>query len=297
MGIRSGISTTGPEIVNATFPEVGIAPFTFTDYVTAMRAKRICINATEPGKFDITGIENKGYNWLVPTVKCDSRRCDFDGQDALPFCEFSILAVSGTDAGGMQRAAAFKEWVLTKYPAITDAEQRMPFKFEFVQLFNSSSAMNDYVKRRSYGTSGNPKISMGVVWEGNDVSKYSYQLRQNSTNYNAPEQEGRPGTQTTPATKTLVDSFAREDDVCAPLDGTATQGPFEFSCTGQYLYNGVLTYQRLVNDFILDASGAAAAGYPVAEAGVQFVPFPTRPYLKDGFFSTIEGMCNTFEMS
>jgi hypothetical protein len=79
------------------------------------------------------------------------------------------------------------------------------------------------------------------------------------------------------------------------LDETASLGPLEHSCTGQYLYNGVLTFQRLIHDFVFDASGAAAAGTRVAEAGVQFTSFPTKSYESSGFFDTIQGTCFVIE--
>jgi hypothetical protein len=131
---------------------------------------------------------------------------------------------------------------------------------------------------------------MGIVWEGDDGANFTYELRPNSTNFNAPENEGRRGTQTTPSTGKLVNNFARDDkSTCVPLDGTASQGPFQDSCTGQYLYNGVLTFQRLVHDFIFHQSGAGDVGTKVAEAGVQFTSFPTVEYESKGFFDTIEG--------
>lgn len=64
------------------------------------------------------------------------------------------------------------------------------------------------------------------------------------------------------------------------------QGPLSGSCTGAYVYNGVLTFQRLVGDFILSATGASAS-YPVAEAGVRFVQFPTPEFEDAGFFADI----------
>ena len=67
------------------------------------------------------------------------------------------------------------------------------------------------------------------------------------------------------------------------------QGPLGFSCTGQYILNGVLTIQRLVNDYIIDASGAAAAGYTISEAGVQFTYFPSKEYEQGGFYAAIGG--------
>jgi hypothetical protein len=309
--IKNAVDNSGSlesEIVNATFPDFSFTPFSFTDYITAMRAKRVCVKASNfslppiPGYsngasdpssngLDISGIFDNGFNWQVPFVKCDSRRCDFEGQDALPFCEFSILAVTGSDTGGQQRAVEFEKWIYSTYPLVNpnSPNYSLPFDFPLVQVFNSSDAINDYVKSASYGRITMPKIAMGVVWEGNDLTAFNYSLRQNSTNYNAPEDEGRPTAQTTPATGTWVDSFAREDNICVPLDGGPLLGPFGLSCTGQYMYNGVITIQRLVHDYIYDISGAAAAGFTVGEAAVQFTPFPTRAYKDSGFYASIGG--------
>lgn len=283
--------TFQPVTIDASFPDTGITPLTFTDYVTALRAKRMCISGETSGVigFEISGISRQGYNWQVPLVKCNSRLCTNLTQDAAPFCEYSIVAVTGTDDGGQRRAAEFKTWVETTYPAIV-TEGEMPFRFELVQLFSSPQTMDDYIKSIEYGGISFPKIAMGIVWQGDDALDYKYELRPNSTNFNAPEEFGRPVTQTTPSTLRLVDSFARNDfSVCVPVDGTPNQGPFQFSCTGQYLYNGVLTFQRLVHDFVIRQSGAADAGTVVAEAGVQFVPFPTKAYVTSGFFESIEG--------
>jgi hypothetical protein len=288
VAIKSATNKSDSSIVEATFPDMAITPLSFTDYVTALRAKRVCL-ADGDSKFNISGIADKGYNWQVPLVKCDSRQCTEHGQDALPFCEFGIVAVAGSDGGGQIRAEEFKGWVEATYPAIV-TEGMMPFDFELVKVFESSKAINEYIKNAAYGTATAPKIVMGIMWEGDDGANFTYELRPNSTNFNAPESEGRGGTQTTPSTGKLVDNFARDDNsVCVPLDGTASQGPFEDSCTGQYLYNGVLTFQRLVHDFIFHQSGATDAGTRVAEASVQFTPFPTKAYKSSGFFASIEG--------
>lgn len=289
-----GSSSFESTVEPAVYQSQSATTLSFTDYVTALRAKRVCIPQTDPTSEDpflITGISNNGYNWQVPLVKCDSRKCEAANQDALPFCEFSIIAVAGSDAGGVERANLFKTWLVANYPAIADGSPDMPFSFPLVQTFDSSTEIDDYVTANNYGTTGYPKIAMGIVWEGGDLIKYNYQLRQNSTNFNAPEEEGRPATATTPNTGEIVDSFARTDTACTPLDGTPNQGPFQNSCTGQYLYNGVLTFQRLVHDFILKQTGAADAGYRVAEAGVQFTNFPTKEYTVNGFYASIEGTC------
>jgi hypothetical protein len=308
--IKNAVEKSGSlqaKVVNATFPDYSFTPFSFTDYITAMRAKRVCVKASNfslppiPGYsnsgskasnngLDISGIFDNGFNWQVPFVKCDSRKCLYEGQDALPFCEFAILAVAGSDAGGRQRATAFEQWIFANYPVISpnSSNYSLPFDFPLVKLFNSSDAMNSCVKSPDYGRITVPKIAIGVVWQGNDVQSFNYSLRQNSTNFNAPEEEGRPTAQTTPPTGTWVDSFARKDDICAPINGGPLLGYFGSSCTGQYMYNGVITVQRLVHDYILSVSGVAAAGYTVGEAAVQFTPFPTRAYKESGFYASIK---------
>jgi hypothetical protein len=53
------------------------------------------------------------------------------------------------------------------------------------------------------------------------------------------------------------------------------------------MYNGAITIQRLVNDWIMHDTGANEKGYSVAENAVRFVSFPTRKYTKDGFYAQI----------
>lgn len=227
--------------------------------------------------------------WQVPMIKCDPRRCTNVGQDALPLCQYSILALVGEDAISKKRAEDMRDFIYDEWPAIRDIE-RDQVGFELIQMFNSSKAIDDYVRSRQYGEDTKPKIAMGVVWTaGNDENNYLYSLRQNSTNFNTPSEEGRPATSTTPDTKSLFNNYARRDDVCTPEDGTAYQGRLGFSCTGQYMYNGVLTFQRLVHDFIIHDTGAAANGFRVADGGVRYVRFPARGYVEEGFYGAIGG--------
>jgi hypothetical protein len=288
------------DLVPAKFPSVAIQPLTFTDYVTALRARRMCVAMdtyneysidyeNTDADFVISGLNPKATNWQVPLVKCDSTCCTRHGENALPFCEFSIVALTGTDPGGMRRALQFKFYVETTYPSILSANE-MPMNFSLLQVFQSSKAMDDYIQRSAYGTFAAPKIAMGIVWDGDNTTNYAYHLRPNSTNFNSPDLAEHYSARTTPDTGQLVDSFAKDDEsVCPPIFGATPQGPFQDSCTGQYLYNGVLTFQRLVNDFILFDSGAAALGYKVSEAGVQFTSFPTKQYTSSGFFDEIQG--------
>ena len=53
------------------------------------------------------------------------------------------------------------------------------------------------------------------------------------------------------------------------------------------MYNGVITIQRLVNDWVHITSGAKDNGYYTAEHGVAFVSFPSKEYSEDGFYETV----------
>jgi hypothetical protein len=154
-------------------------PLSFRDYVTAMQAKHICIGRPED-LFEISGIPSQGYNWQVPLVKCDSGKCRENGEDAERYCTYSLIALTGSDAGGKARAKNFEEWLYRRYPALTNMSF-VDFK-KITKIFPNSNAINDYVKDKDYGKTGRPKIAMGIVWEGDNKDNYIYRLRQNSTN-------------------------------------------------------------------------------------------------------------------
>ena len=306
--IKNAVDNAGDlesETVAAEFTDFSLTPMSFNDYITAMQAQRKCKLNADPGTndmYDITGITNKDETWWqVPFVKCDSRKCDryfdetgisADGLDAITFCEFAILALAGSNDDGRQRALSFEQWIYETYPKINPNNPNkavLPFNFSLVKVFDSHDDIDKYVQSTDYGRSQFPKIAMAVVFDSNDLNEFNYTLRQNSTNFNAPEEEARPSARTTPPTSSLLNSFAR-DDVSTCLDDSGPlQGPLGFSCTGQYILNGVLTIQRLVNDYIIDASGAAAAGYTISEAGVQFTYFPSKEYEQGGFYAAIGG--------
>jgi hypothetical protein len=227
----------------------------------------------------------------VPFVKCDSRRCQEVNEDARKkYCEYPILAIAPKNTGdavGKARADSFRDYIYANYPVLNN-QTALPFNYSFIKEFDSSDAIDQYVTRGDYGAQDVPKVALAVVFEeGSSEKDYAYTIRVNSTNVNAPESEGRPGSTTTPDTSRTLASFAREDNACTPQGGTADQGPYQNSCTGQYMYNGALTIQRLVGDWIMQDSGAANVGYTVAEHGVQFLPFPTKYYVINGFYATI----------
>lgn len=283
-----------PEVVPPSFPpnEDAIITYSFNDYVTAIQAKRQCfaqINPYNSNPWAITGLENQGYNWQVPFVKCDSRACQAAGENAAElYCQYQILAVApsnSSDTIGIARSLSFTEYTYNKYPALVTNK---PFNYSFIKIFESNQDIENYVTSSNYGSSGYPKIGLAVIFTGGSSEKdYAYTLRVNSTNFNSPENEGRPAATTTPSTSKIFDNLANIDDVCVPIGGTALMGPGENSCTYQYIYNGLLIIQRLVDDWIIDHSGAATKGYSVAEHGVQFVPFPSKQYTKNGFYASI----------
>lgn len=270
------------------------APLSFHDYVTAIQATRKCEDQGFAlfgnGRLGITGMDFRSYNWMVPVVKCDHRKCTEAGQDAENFCEYQTLAVTGTDNGGQQRAQAFKEWIYDTYPALNSTRVKEKFDYDFVQVMPSVDYLETYVKDGNYGEEGNPKVSMAIVFTGNDANRFIYSLRPNATNFNNLAEEARPGARTTPPTDQYFQSFAKTDDEC-PEDengGVPELGIYQSSCTGQYMYNGVLTFQRLLGDFILSLNVTGAEElYPVSRSGARFVPFPSPEYEDEGFFADI----------
>lgn len=277
------------ELIPASFPgdnNSTFTPLSFNDYLTAIQAKRVCVDDGN-GTFTISGMNPNSYNWQVPLVKCDSQFCTEDGQDAAStVCEYNIIGITGN----VDRVAEFVSYLGERYPILNNQKDYFPFEYSLIRQFESSDEMSQYVTSSQYGEyPGNPKLAMGIVFNNNDPNVYDYSLRQNSTNYNALEEESRPASLTTPDTKVITDNFGKNDQsVCVPIDGAPILGPFQSSCTGQYMYNGILTFQRLVQDFIIDITGAATTNF-VSEAGVQFVPFPSQSYKDTGFYQTIEG--------
>ena len=281
-----------------------LIPMSYYDYVTALQAERRCIKHPKPDKYnatryEISGLHNFGKNWQVPFVKCDHRKCQYHLQDAVPFCEYSFLGVAASnihDAGGQHRAEEFRQYMYTTWPTLKppiDGGASDPkFNFEFVRIFDSDQAIEAYVRRDDYGTTDQvPKMSMGIIFYGNSSTNYKYALRQNSTNLNVPASrvDGNPVSITTPPTARLFNEYARSDfDTCTRTIADAKLGIFHDSCTGLYIYNGIIATQRLVGDYILYVSGAAQNGYSVSDGGVSYVQFPQKPFTVSGFFATVQ---------
>ena len=269
-----------PRIIPAVFPtsDETIIPLSFTDYVTALQAKRFCQGPSR-SRQKITGITR---DWSVPFVQCNTRLCS-SREDASPYCEYRTLAIAPIN----DDTEAFGNWILENNPALMN-QDALPFNYSFIQFFNSSRDIDEYITSRDYGLTTNyPKIGAAIVLESGKPS-YSYAIRVNSTNYNLPGHEARPTAQTTPTTTREFDSFAKTPETpCALQLGSPELGPWQKTCTGQYMYNGAITLQRLVDDWIMSDTGAAANGNKVAENGVSFVTFPTEEYSVDGFYSVI----------
>mmetsp|Transcript_15159 Transcript_15159/g.25138 ORF Transcript_15159/g.25138 Transcript_15159/m.25138 type:complete len:1684 (-) Transcript_15159:977-6028(-) len=290
LGIKIALEDTDgfqPQVVMATFPNENqaIIPLSFSDYVTSLQTTRIC-QISDPSAdwdYEISGYEDSQN----PFLKCDRRRCTENGQNASTFCEYLILALAPSNANderAVSRAQSFEDYINNVFPGAGDLVD-----YPFVQIMSSDSAISDYVTSVSYGKTGSPKIGFAIVFsDGSSENDYAYTLRQNSTNFNQPEKEGRPAQPTTPPTKRDFSFFANTDDTCTPEGGTTEQGPLENSCTGQYLYNGAITLQRTVQDWIMvDTGSKGSTGAYVAEHGVQFVSFPTKEYVINGFYASI----------
>ena len=77
-------------LVEADFPknEDAFKPLSFYDYVTALQADRVCelqdrdfFGLPLPGSvLGVSGMERQSRNWMVPIVKCDHRRCEYESR-------------------------------------------------------------------------------------------------------------------------------------------------------------------------------------------------------------------------
>jgi hypothetical protein len=290
--VKNNVGNQERTLVEPTFPDNSDAftPLAFADYVTALQAQRVC-----EGPSALSGMPGNQTDWQIPFVLCDVRGCTEDnvGESGLEYCEYQIMGVAPsteTDAGGKARSEQFRDYIHRMYPAVDPAGSAdLPFDHDFVKVFASSKDIENYVKSAEYGKAGNPKLTFAIVWEGNDANSYKYSLRQNSTIFNVPREDARPASLTTPPTTELLDSFAVDDRSCPEFDGAPLLGVKGQSCTGKYLYNALIPMHQLVNDFILDDSGAAATGAYVARNGVRFAPFPTRQYYEGGIFDSFSG--------
>ena len=292
-------STLNAVVVPASYPGGGdvIIPFSFHDYATAIQAARVCVDdptATSAAKLlglntmTISGLDYR--DWPVPFVFCNSKACRERGEDATDFCTYKTFALAPMNAVkvDLQRMLSFKDYVEKRYPQLTNSSA-LPFKHDFLQIFDSNDALQSYVTSESYGEWRDgqyfPKVAIAVVFGGGKDSKsYEYTIRTNSTNYNSAEQSSRPAAKTTPTTQRVFSPFQREDSSSCSTRGGPRMGKYGGSCTGQYILNGAITIQRLVDDWILSDSGANAT---VAENGAVFLPFPTKEYTKRGFYGSI----------
>ena len=167
----------------------------------------------------------------------------------------------------MKTVEAFKQYVEERYPQLLDPSKTHFKGYDFVQIFESNEAIDKYVTNINYGTPGNEKIGLAVVFDGNDPLDFKYAIRQNATNFNTWEAQSQPAAPSTPDTRKLLNSYSVGDFECGDL--FVFEGPQSNSCTGRYIYNGFLTTQRLVQDFMMVDTGAKDEGYFVSEHGVR----------------------------
>ena len=207
------------------------------------------MNAKYLTLFGVTGIQG---DWSVPFVHCDSRKCESLGQNATAFCEHRVLGLAPRN----EETENFKAWIYSKHGALRNRQNELPFNFDFVQIFTTEKDLESYIESSSYGNISNPKIGGAIIITSGSPS-YNYTIRVNSTNFNKPEEASRPAARTTPSTSRVLETYAKSpDDVCVPAPITSYLGKWNNYCTGQYIYNGAITLQRLVDDWIIFDSGA-----------------------------------------
>lgn len=282
--------TFKPTLIEAVYPDKSISPFSFLDYITAVQTPRTCIK--KPDEIARQDVELKQFkflfrtltisdinpfDWPVPFLKCDARKCKVEGEDATDFCEVNLLAIAPMDTMDPSFAQSFEAWILDTYPLLDSGHS-------FIQPFSSPTDIDEYVTSANYGLPGYPKIALAVIIGGSGKD-YEYTIRTNSTNFNSPDIAQRPGQWTSPSTKKKFRSLARQaEGVCDLEGGTTHLGAYDTYCTAQYMYNGALVIQRLVDDWILFHTGT---NVQISENGVSFVDFPSREYTRDGFYATI----------
>jgi hypothetical protein len=292
-----------PRIVEANIPTdlQAVQMFSFTDYVTALQAKRICLKKglkkdVHPHNytFEISGMPENSRNWQVPFIQCDSRQCQHHGEEAYQYCHYPKLGLAATDAndvGGLERAQLFRDYIYRRYPQLSNTSLPALQSGEFVRIFESNQALEAYIQHPHYGVLERdlPKLAMAIVFSGNDKENYKYTLRINATNNNAPGWSSGMA-RSTPDTNRLFASFAKQEiDACGHLVRGDPQGPLQYTCTGQYILNGLLTMQRFLHDWIMVDTGAHDRGLFVAEHGVKFIPFPSKSYSEEGFYTVLNG--------
>lgn len=315
--VAKGI-TSGIQSVKLPSNEQTIIPLSFSDYIVGLESEKKCVNAGLKNlkyltTFGISGIEG---DWSNPFVSCDARQCEYVGQDANQaihyeegdegvggFCEYKMLALAPRN----QKTEAFREWIYSQHEVLrpsfnstSSSSSSLPFEFEFVQIFDTETELNDYIKDPLYGTTPKPKIGGALILSSssNNDKDYNYTIRVNSTNYNKPEEARRPAAPTHPNTYKVLDTYAKSpEDVCLLQPVTSYLGKWNTYCTGQYMYNGAITLQRLIQDWILqDAisvnnnnnTSSSSSIIRVAENGVSFGTYPKKHNLssdQEGFSS------------
>jgi hypothetical protein len=297
VGIKIGLESNEnfkPQVIPEDFPikEDPIIPLTMTDYMIGFRASRVC-NVTSRKPYD----RNQKWPYEIsnyfdnqnPFMKCDRRACKFVGDDARKYCEYAQLAlapISKDQNRGKKRVAYFANWLMKEYSGLEMVPEYS--NNSFIRFFDDSASIDQYIRDPNYGSGEKRKIAFAILFgDGENDFDFLYTLRANSTNFNVPENAGRPAQLTHPPTRKIFDDFAASDKACTPAPGTAAQGNFSESCTGQYMYNGAVTMQRLIGDFIHNITFSKARGFYIAEHGISFVNFPTKAYSVDGFYKTV----------
>ena len=64
-------------------------------------------------------------------------------------------------------------------------------------------------------------------------------------------------------------------------------GRYGRSCAGQYILNGAIPLQRLIDDWVLEDAGSKSR---VAQSGTSFLPSPMKEYKANGYYGARLGI-------
>ena len=152
-------------------------------------------------------------------------------------------------------------FISSTYPEALLSQQKGTLP-PLIRQFTSDSEINSHIRSKTYGKPGieNQPIGGGIVITSTSSSSFTYSIRMNSTFFADISEPVRPNTKTMPDTRVLFDPLAtnaQNKDSCSIENGgpklrkiNSGEGG-QCSCYGEYMLNGAVTMQRLVDDFII----------------------------------------------
>jgi len=235
-----------------------------------------------------------GGSWVV----CDSEKCRREGQDASDFCMVRQIVLAPGDKNSEGEVAIVREfiaWVNDTYPSALLPSQNSTYPPLITDEYEDNAAMESYIASTDYSSAGTKSIGGAIIVTSSTSTSFEYKIRPNSTFFAELGQVIRPLAKTMPNTKILTDRLASSATSVSPCSPTQEGGPVlkninsgeggQPSCYGLYILNGGLGLGRLVGDFLVHHNTGGEAN--VAEAGVNFVNYPSKESYTAGFWDLV----------